>query len=57
MKKLVNILSIIFAIASGVLALILVFCLITGKDYNFVDNLFMVILSASWLIDMRKQGN
>lgn len=57
MKKLVNILSIIFAIASGVLALILGFCLITGKDYNFVANLFMVILSASWLIDMRKQGN
>ena len=57
MKKLVNILSIIFAIASGVLALILVFCLITGKDYNFVANLFMVVLSASWLIDMRKQGN
>lgn len=57
MKKLVNILSIIFAIASGVLALILVFRLITGKDYNFVANLFMVILSASWLIDMRKQGN
>ena len=57
MKKLVNILSIIFAIASGVLALILVFCLITGKGDNFVANLFMVILSASWLIDMRKQGN
>ena len=57
MRKLVNILSIIFAIASGVLALILVFCLITGKGYNFVANLFMVILSASWLIDMRKQGN